>query len=72
MDEQISEMKGMIKQAVAAGMKRLKDGRFAKKQASSRDANAALRDKFKPKGSDYKLEPARAMKAQLAIDKAKV
>ena len=75
MDEQINEMKSMIKKAVAAGMKRYKDGRFAKKQAAAKEGNVKMRAMFDPKSS-YKrsakmdLQKGRAARADVNIKKA--
>lgn len=84
MEERINEMKTMLKQAISAGMKKVQ-GMKAKKAAKAFDANqikasaanAKLRSMFDPKSS-YKptgksnLEKPRSIKAQLAINKAKV
>lgn len=88
MDEQINEMKTMIKKAISSGIAKIKTARknkmdvelakmYGKSQRSAHIRNRKLKAMFDPKSSfrpsgKSNLEKPRAIKAQLAIDKVKV
>jgi hypothetical protein len=74
MDDQLNEIKGMIKGAVAAGMKKLKDSRFKKQQAIAKEGNVKLKAMFDPKSSyqppiKQDLQPGRRARADIAMTK---
>lgn len=74
MEQEINEMKGMIKTAIAAGMSKIKASRFKKNQAAAKAGNVKLKAMFDPKSSyqppnKSDLQPARRAKADIAMTK---